>query len=350
MRGWMVLGVVLWTAVASAGPRDDPARTLVPRIDLEGVALATALNRLSLRTGVALQADWPGLAEAGVTPESPVRLRAQSLPLGQALGLLLASLEGRPAVAWSVEGPAIRIVPAPREPTTQATQPAPRPEMRLRVLPMPARPEAPPAPRPIVRGYDFQATPLAEVVEFFRATTDVNFFVNWRALEAIGIDRSTPITLQVQDVRPAQAMDLVLEQLNPGQPLRQRVFWVLEQGVVTISSGEALDQQTRTVVLDVGDLLIVAPNRPGPTLRIDSAGKGRGPGDIVELDGREEDEPSVAQRRTALEQTLVDSILDATGPEIWRPIGKGTIRLVGGRLIIEQTRLGFKLLEPVLGR
>src|SRR5688500_7032426 len=47
-------------------------------------------------------------------------------------------------------------------------------------------------PRPAAFAVD--AAPLAQAIELFRSTTGASVYVNWRSIEAIGIDRDTPVT------------------------------------------------------------------------------------------------------------------------------------------------------------
>jgi hypothetical protein len=47
----------------------------------------------------------------------------------------------------------------------------------------------------------FDGTPLTDVVDYLRDITNANIFVNWRALEAGGIDRNTPVTAKLRNVR-----------------------------------------------------------------------------------------------------------------------------------------------------
>jgi hypothetical protein len=49
--------------------------------------------------------------------------------------------------------------------------------------------------------------------------------------------------------------------------------------------------------------------------------------------------------RQKLRDNLVQSVKDSIGDDMWKPDGKGSITLLGSKMIISQTLLGFKLME-----
>ena len=50
----------------------------------------------------------------------------------------------------------------------------------------------------------FDKAPLADVIKFFAGELGMNFWVNWRALAAAGIEPSVPISLQLGEVTAAR--------------------------------------------------------------------------------------------------------------------------------------------------
>src|SRR5262249_45621959 len=56
----------------------------------------------------------------------------------------------------------------------------------------------------------FDAVPFADVVDFFRDLGGVNLDVNWRVLEAAGIDRAARMTARLRDVKFSKALETVL--------------------------------------------------------------------------------------------------------------------------------------------
>jgi hypothetical protein len=209
------------------------------------------------------------------------------------------------------------------------------------------------APRATSGGFDFEEIPLKDVIELLRELTGVGFHVNWKALALVGVDKQTPVTLKVKNVSYARALDLVTDQLVASATRLGKVYWIIDGGVVHISTGDALNQELETKIFDVGSLLFVVPNFKGPRLELDPDRQANDNDDDNanrwtqwDTDDDEDDEPSMAQKRQKVRDDLIQIIKDAIGPDMWRDGGgKGSIRLHRNQLIITQTPLGFKLLE-----
>ena len=98
---------------------------------------------------------------------------------------------------------------------------------------------------------NFDAVPFAEVVDFLRDVSGANVFVEWTALEAAGVDRSSPVTVRVKNVKFSQALDMVLKSGGKGVPLG----YGLKGGVLRISTREDLDRETEIRAYDVRDIV-----------------------------------------------------------------------------------------------
>ena len=59
----------------------------------------------------------------------------------------------------------------------------------------------------------FEQSPLSSVFDYFRDVLGVNVFVQWDGLEAVGLERDTPITMQLEGVRAETALGLLSESL-----------------------------------------------------------------------------------------------------------------------------------------
>lgn len=99
------------------------------------------------------------------------------------------------------------------------------------------------------------AIPLGEVVTLLTDATNANFHVNWKALQAAGVDRTTPVTLHLRHVTVRKTLSLMLEQLPATAPLS----FFNDQGVIELTTLELADLAVVTKVYDVEDLLMVAP-------------------------------------------------------------------------------------------
>ncbi len=198
------------------------------------------------------------------------------------------------------------------------------------------------------------------MLTYVREAINVNFNVNWKSLEDAGIAKDTQITLDVRDVSYGRLLDLILDQVNGGKDKLSRVYWVIDDGVVTIATGNALNEQVLTKVVDISDLLHVTPNFSGPVMDLSNtlanvAGNGSGGsgGGSGLFQGNQQgtntntdtDSTNMAEARQKLRDTIMESIKGSIGDDMWKPDGKGSISIVGSKMVISQTLLGFKLME-----
>ena len=63
---------------------------------------------------------------------------------------------------------------------------------------------------------NFDNVAFADAIDFLRDVTGANIFVNWRALEAVGIDRQTPVSMRMRNVAFGTMLRLLLESTAPG--------------------------------------------------------------------------------------------------------------------------------------
>jgi hypothetical protein len=103
--------------------------------------------------------------------------------------------------------------------------------------------------------------PLSDAVEFLRDVTSTNLFVNWKALEAAGVDRNTVVTARLRDVKFAKALKTILNDAGGGTV---KLNYEVDDGVITISTEEDLSRNVNTRVYDIRDL-IVQPDDGPPT-------------------------------------------------------------------------------------
>jgi uncharacterized membrane protein YgcG len=192
------------------------------------------------------------------------------------------------------------------------------------------------------------AVPLADALDFIRDSAGVNLVVQWRALELLGIDRQTPVTLDVGGVSMKKVLRLMLADAGPGE-----LTYYVADNVVTVTTREAADRRLVTRVYPVQDLLLIVPDFPAPELNLGTGGGGGnggggsngggggfggnggglgggnngGPGGgNGGLDGDTEAERA---------DSLVALIRDLIRPEVWRENGgNSSIRFFRGNLIV----------------
>ena len=348
-------------ATARRGRRPvDVEKLLATRIaefSHRGSVLA-GLQKISRLVRLRVGVDWKTLKRAGGDKNKKISFTARKATVRQLLDLLLmkAAVKRKP-LAWSAFSGAVWV-------TTQ------RDLMNLRHRVTRTRRIR--KARPLLRGQKtarflrsvrFDNKPLSEVIDYFRRVTGVNIHANWRAMEPLGVTRDSPVTLRLSNTSVARAMDLVADQLVSTPDKLQRVYWIADGNVVRISTGEALNHRTRTVTYDLGELLVlpievqqtqflnVSSSGRGSGSRSGSRGGGRGyrsgtASSGSRLNVRERN----VDRRESQAESIIEIVKDSIGDEMWQPEGKGSIRVMGTRLIVTQTPLGFKLLSDSLRR
>lgn len=199
----------------------------------------------------------------------------------------------------------------------------------------------------------FDNVAFSEVIDFFRDVTGTNIFVNWRALETSGIDRTTPVTARLRDVKFAKALQTVIDDVGGGiVPLS----YSIDDGVITVSTQEDLARNTIVQVYDIRDLIISIPDFEAPEVSFSvdlsaSGGRGGGGGGLsFNLSGSpEEEEPPT---REELVEQITTLVQDTVAPETWRTAG-GTIGAISelyGNLIVTQTPENHRTLVALLDK
>ena len=367
--------VVLWTGVvalflgilpANGAPKErkvPPDKALKRKVDHHVVkgSFRAVLVDLASQAGVTFRVDWKALAKAGVTDKTPVSVSLDKVTWRQVLEVILARVgrSGQP-LGWRIDlGDIIvsthkRILEMERGARVGAGALDPKRSVR------PAKTGRTTLPRGAVPEIKFTKLPFRDVVTFFKTVTKANFHINWRAIEQEGIDPQTPITLDVRGISVGRAMDLVFSQVNAERDKFSSVYWVVHGGVVLISTGNALNRQLITKVIDAGGALLIQPDVVGPRIdfgqatedmsSIDQTGGGSSTGGIFEdEDERRRDQPkSYAEQKKEHAEKVIETIKGMIGPDMWDPEGKGSIRVLNSKIIITQTLLGFKLLEKAL--
>lgn len=62
-------------------------------------------------------------------------------------------------------------------------------------------------------------------------------------------------------------------------------------------------------------------------------------------DSGQTDERAKAEQ---LREGVIGIIRDSIGQDMWEPSGRGSVKIIGNRLVISQTLLGYKLLDQSL--
>jgi general secretion pathway protein D len=207
---------------------------------------------------------------------------------------------------------------------------------------------------------NFQAIGFSDVIDFLRDVTGANIFVNWRALEAAGIDRNTPVTSRLHDIRFSKALQTILSDVGGGTV---KLGYTVDEGVITISTDEDLSKNVLTRVYDIRDLIIQVPDfNNAPTFDLQNqtnqtsggGGGGGGSGGQSLFGGSGSGGNENDQQNQVTRQQLVDNITklitDTVAPDTWRDAGGtvGSLRELQGQLIVTQTPENQRLLQGLL--
>ena len=119
---------------------------------------------------------------------------------------------------------------------------------------------------------DWDEVPLESVVDWLTEQGPINVVVVWRALEAQGIDRDTPVTLLLRNARVGQVLSEALDQVSELGDVRYRGVG----STIKISTREEFNRKLYVRVYDVSDLIFQVPDFKGPS--VDVAGEGGGGG------------------------------------------------------------------------
>ncbi|HAU36467.1 MAG TPA: hypothetical protein DCX07_01960 [Phycisphaerales bacterium] len=358
---WVCVGMLCAAPAVRAAEGEKAAPPVVAaeavKVSLTSPAVAgtlkDALDQVAKLGKVRIVVDWESIHDTGVKDDVRVAVKAPKATVGQLLELVLtqAAAKGHP-LAYYTEDDAV-IVTTQRRVLLRNRVPAPA--ARAGETRASARPGAFPK-------INFEALEAKDVFRFLQEISGANMHVNWKALEASGITRQTEVTLQVRNVTMERLLDLVTDEISQTRDKYARVYWVVDQGVVEISTGQALDTTLRTRTFDVADLLMVAPDFKGPRMDLNKAAVGTdnqnnntsgGLFDTTNNTNNKSSDPegteTTAELRNRARDNLIGIIKQSIGEDMWQPQGKGAIILHGKQLVISQTLLGWKLMERSLG-
>ena len=118
---------------------------------------------------------------------------------------------------------------------------------------------------------NLQNNPLESALNFLAQQASVDIDVEWEVLGRMGIDRTTPVTLRLTNgVKATVALDRVLAKASDDE--FSRPDWSIIDGMLTVTSADALVKKTAVGVYDINDLLHEVPDYPEvPTIDLQQA-------------------------------------------------------------------------------
>lgn len=186
----------------------------------------------------------------------------------------------------------------------------------------------------------FEDAPLERVLSWLSEHGRQNFVVRWDRLAAVGIEQSSPVSLQVRQVTVRHALWLVLAHVGSGDV---RLAFRADGRVTTISTADDLGGEIVTRAYDITDLMMAIPRfRPAYTLSLADAG---GAGFRERGDGNDEDvtdevpegDPVVVFGRPGVRE-FARLVTETVEPDSWMQNGGvGTIGVYRNMLVVRNT-------------
>lgn len=200
----------------------------------------------------------------------------------------------------------------------------------------------------------FKDNSLADVLNFVQAVTNVNLDVDWASLEAVGVDKDRPVSLELTNVSVTTVLDRVMEKVSDDP--QNGAAWAVYDGVLTVESREQLNRKTKLQIYDIRDLLINVPNftnMPEFDLQqaLQSRGRGGGGGGQSpfrqnQQNNQENQGPTLEERTDELVRIITENVDRDTWVDNGGSVGK--IQRFQGNLIVTQTPNNHRLVDGLL--
>ena len=184
-----------------------------------------------------------------------------------------------------------------------------------------------------------------EVIDWLKGLSDdkVNIIPRWGPLSVEGVDRDSPVTLQLRNVTVAEVLGETLDQLSE----EGQITYHAHRNTLKFSTKADFDRKLFRRVYEVTDILFQVPDfgRSAPTVDLEAAaragggGGGGGGGQSIFAGGGgssssedlEQEESEVEERIEDLRTLIMDTVL----PETWEDAGgPGIIRVYDNRYLI----------------
>jgi beta-lactamase regulating signal transducer with metallopeptidase domain len=179
---------------------------------------------------------------------------------------------------------------------------------------------------------------LVDVIDGFKEEAPINIFVDWSALEKVGVSREAPVTARMKDIPIGKAIKAVLGEVAMGKA--HLSFYSNEFGVVVTTLEEERRQTTSTRTYDIRDLLVEVPDYEPDFSPSATAGLTTKPATTRE-------KRMTRQERVELLIRLIKETID---PDSWRDNGGivGAVKELSGQLVVTQSAEAQRQLTNLL--
>ncbi|HEY2589474.1 MAG TPA: hypothetical protein VGI81_27255 [Tepidisphaeraceae bacterium] len=202
---------------------------------------------------------------------------------------------------------------------------------------------------------NFQGVTFGDALDFIRDVSGANITVNWKALEGAGITKDAQVNMHLTSISLRKALQMLLTEASGGDT----ITYVVDQGVIEITTRDLADHMMITRVYPVEDLLMEIPDfNDAPEFSLDASqnqgntggGSGGGSGGGASIGGvsntlfaggangtNGNSQPTKTKAERA--QDLVALIEAVVSPDIWKDNGgTASIKYFNGMLVVTAPR------------
>jgi general secretion pathway protein D len=178
---------------------------------------------------------------------------------------------------------------------------------------------------------EFDGIPFGEVIDFLQDYSGLNFHVKWDALQGADVSPDTEVKVKrLSGITLEKVLRVILEDVSS---TGSALSFVVDDGVITISTRDDLRVNKIARVYDIRDMIIRVPDFIGPRVDLSKALEqaDTGGGSFME----EDDEDDGEMTRSEIVEALIETVTTTIDPESWD--ADASIQELRGQLIITQT-------------
>lgn len=196
-----------------------------PNLRFEAQPVGDVIQFLRDVNNVNIVVNWKALENVSVDRNAPVTVQLKDVTLDKALRVILDDVGAVAPLAYAIDDNVIAIS---------------QKESLLPTLATVGRPSlAPNAGEELRKKLQagmskaaFENQPLEEVLQFFGDAIQINMHVKWRMLEPCGINKQTPVTVQLKDVSLEEILRMVFWTLSSDGAVAMKA----DSNVLTVST------------------------------------------------------------------------------------------------------------------
>lgn len=193
--------------------------------------------------------------------------------------------------------------------------------------------------RPAIAEFNYDGIPLSDALQDFRQRTGLNLSIDWAAMQAAGVDKTTTVSVTVHGLTAGKLLGLMLDSAAPNHQLT----YYVEGGVVHITTQAVADQDMITRAYPIEDLLIQHENFQNvPFINIANSQAATVGGGSQQSPLQSSGQPNPQETEQQKQKTvdaIIAAITSSIRPGIWKQNGgTASIWYFNGELIVTAPR------------